>query len=84
MNIQRGMAMNLRHLSILALSALFLAGVLGLAWGNFSFAKATHEAKLGPIELSVQERQRIDAPTWVAGLSIVAGIGLLVFGRGRG
>ena len=63
---------------------LIVAGVLGLAWGNFSFTKATHEASIGPIELSVQERQRVDVPTWAAGLSIVAGIGLLVFGRGRG
>jgi hypothetical protein len=63
---------------------LIVAGVLGLAWGSFSFTKATHEAKIGPIELSVQERQRIDVPTWASGISIVAGIGLLVFGRGRG
>ena len=32
---------------------LVVAGVLGLAYGGFSYTQETHEAKLGPIELSV-------------------------------
>jgi prolipoprotein diacylglyceryltransferase len=60
---------------------LIAAGAAGLAWGSFSFTKATHEAKLGPIELSVQERQTVNVPVWAGGLAIVGGIALLVFGR---
>ena len=30
---------------------LILAGVLGLAYGKFSYTKETHDAKVGPIEL---------------------------------
>jgi hypothetical protein len=32
---------------------LIVAGVLGLVYGGCSYTKETHEAKLGPIELSV-------------------------------
>lgn len=38
----------------IAAIALIVAGVLALASGGFSYAKETHQAKLGPIELSVK------------------------------
>ena len=38
----------------LAAIVLIVAGALGLAYGGFSYTKETHEAKLGPIELSVK------------------------------
>ena len=31
---------------------LIIAGVLGLAYGSFTYTKDTHQAKIGPIELS--------------------------------
>jgi hypothetical protein len=37
---------------------LMLAGAVGLAYGSFSYTKKTDEVKLGPIELSIQEKQR--------------------------
>ena len=44
--------------------ALIVAGVLGLIYGGFSFTKETHQAKLGPIELSVKEKQTVNVPLW--------------------
>jgi hypothetical protein len=41
---------------------LIAGGVLGLVYGGFSYTKETHEAKLGPIELSVKDRQAINIP----------------------
>ncbi len=61
--------------------ALIVAGVLGLAWGSFGWTRQTHEAKLGPIELSVSERQTVDVPTWAGVAAIVVGGVLLVVGR---
>lgn len=56
---------------------LIVAGGLALAYGGFTYTKDTHQAKLGPIELSVKETQTVNIPIW-AGLGLmVAGVGLL-------
>ena len=65
-------------------AVLIAAGAAGLAYGSFSYTRQTHEAKLGPIELSVQERQTVNVPAWAGGLAIAGGVGLLVFGRKTG
>jgi len=59
---------------------LIVAGALGLAYGGFSYTKETHEAKIGPIELSVKEQQTINVPVWAGVGAIVLGGVLLVFG----
>jgi hypothetical protein len=59
---------------------LIVAGMLGLAYGGFSYTKATHEAKIGPIELSVNERQTVNVPVWAGVGAILIGGALLVFG----
>jgi hypothetical protein len=60
--------------------ALIAAGLLGLLYGSFSFTKETHQAKLGPIELSVKERQTVNVPVWAGVTGIVIGGVLLVLG----
>jgi hypothetical protein len=55
---------------------LLVTGILALAYGGFSYTKQTHEAKLGPIEMSVQDRERVNVPMW-AGLAAV-GAGALM------
>jgi LPXTG-motif cell wall-anchored protein len=60
--------------------ALIVAGVLGLAYGSFSFTKETHQTKVGPIELSVTEKQTVNVPIWAGIGAILIGGGLLVFG----
>ena len=42
----------------IAAIVLIVAGVLGLAYGSFSYTKQTHDIKIGPIEMSVQEKRR--------------------------
>lgn len=64
----------------IAAIALVVAGVLGLVYGGFSYTKDTHEAKVGPIELSVTEKDRVNVPVWAGVVSIAAGAGLLLFG----
>jgi uncharacterized membrane protein YidH (DUF202 family) len=60
--------------------ALIVAGILALAYGSFSYTKETHQAKLGPIELSVKEKETVNVPVWVGVGAIVIGAALLVFG----
>jgi hypothetical protein len=49
------------------------------SWG-FTYTKDTHEAKLGPIELSVRERETVNVPVWAGVGAIVIGAALLLFG----
>ncbi len=58
---------------------LIVLGILGLVYGGFSYTKETHEAKLGPIELSVKDKETVNIPMWVGIGAIVIG-GVLLFG----
>lgn len=62
---------------------LIVVGVLGLVYGSFSYTKETHEAKLGPIELSVKDKQTVNVPVWVGVGAIAIGGVLLLFGNKR-
>ena len=63
---------------------LIVAGVLGVVFSSFSFTKETHEAKLGPIELSIKEKQTVNIPVWASVAAIVVGGLLLVVGGRKG
>ncbi len=65
----------------LATLVLIVAGVLGLAYGGFTYTKDTHETKLGPIELSVEEKETVNIPVWLGAGAIIAGVLLLVVRR---
>jgi multidrug transporter EmrE-like cation transporter len=69
----------MNSLKIAAL-VLIVAGVLGLAYGGFSYTRQTHEVKLGPIEMSVQEKESVNVPVWAGVGAILIGGGLLFFG----
>ena len=62
----------------LAALALIVAGVLGLAYGSFTYTKDTHATKLGPIELSVEEKETVNIPVWLGAGAIIAGVFLLI------
>jgi hypothetical protein len=62
---------------------LIVAGALGLAYGKFSYTKETHDAKVGPIELSVKDKETVNIPQWAGIGAIVIGAGLLLVGGKR-
>jgi hypothetical protein len=58
---------------------LIVAGVLGLVYGSFSYTKETHQAKLGSLELSVKDKERVNVPVWAGvGVIVIGGVLLLV------
>jgi hypothetical protein len=64
----------------IAAIVLLVLGLLGLAYGSFSYTKDTTAVKLGPLELSVKEKQTVNIPVWAGIGAIVVGGLLLVFG----
>jgi len=60
---------------------LLLAGVLGLVYGGFSYTRETHEAKVGPLEVSISEKERVNVPMWAGVALVIAGGGLLLMQR---
>lgn len=64
----------------IAAIVLIVAGVLGLVYGGFSYTKETHDATLGPFELSVSDKQRVNVPVWAGIGGIVLGGVLLLVG----
>jgi uncharacterized membrane protein YidH (DUF202 family) len=57
---------------------LIVAGILALVYGGFSFTKETHQAKLGPLELQVKEKETVNIPVWAGVGAIVVGAVLLL------
>jgi TRAP-type C4-dicarboxylate transport system permease small subunit len=66
-------------LKIVAL-LLIAAGIVGLVYGGITYTKTTHDAKIGPLELSVKEKETVDIPLWAGVGAIVVG-GVLLFMR---
>ncbi len=62
---------------------LLVLGGLALGFGSFSFTKATHQAKLGPLELSVKEKQTVNVPVWAGGAAMALGLVLVLVGGKR-
>ncbi len=62
----------------IAALVLIVAGVLGLAYGGFSYTKETHETNIGPIEFSVKDKERVNIPVWAGAAAIIGGVLLLV------
>jgi len=60
---------------------LIIGGALGLAYGGFSYTKEDHQAKIGPLDISVQEKQTVNIPMWVGIGAIVVGGALLLSPR---
>lgn len=60
---------------------LIAAGALALAFGGFSYTKDTSAVKIGPVELSVKEKETVNVPLWAGVGAIVAGGLLLALGK---
>ncbi|HRL99295.1 MAG TPA: hypothetical protein PLE22_07585 [Acidovorax sp.] len=59
---------------------LLVLGLTGFLTGGFSFTKDTTQAKLGPLELTVKEKETINVPQWLSLGAMVLGGVVLVLG----
>ncbi len=63
---------------------LIVLGVLGLAYGSFSFTEETHKTQIGPLALSVKEERTVNVPVWAGGAAVIGGLVLLLAGGRKG
>lgn len=70
----RGEEVDMRMIAIVILAA----GILALVYGGFSYTRQTHDAKVGPLEISFSENRRVNVPVWAGVVLAVVGAGLLV------
>lgn len=59
---------------------LIVLGILGLVYGGFSYTKESRAARLGPLEFSIEEKERVNVPVWAGVGAIVVGAALLLVG----
>jgi hypothetical protein len=59
---------------------LIVLGLAGFFTGGFSFTKDTTAAKLGPIQLTVKEKESVNIPQWLSLGAVVLGAVVLVMG----
>jgi hypothetical protein len=61
---------------------LVIAGATALVYHGFTYTRESHQAKLGPVELSVKNKETVDIPTW-AGVGAIAVGAVLLLAGGR-
>lgn len=62
----------------IAAIAVIVAGVLALAYGGFSYTSEDTAAKIGPVEITVAEKKRVNVPVWAGVAAIAAGLVMLI------
>ena len=62
---------------------MLVLGLAGFLTGGFSFTKDTTQAKLGPLELTVKEKETVNVPQWMSLGAMVLGGAMLVLGFRR-
>jgi hypothetical protein len=50
---------------------LLVAGLLAVAYGGFSYTRDETAARIGPLEIEIQEKERVNVPLW-AGIGTAA------------
>lgn len=60
---------------------LIVGGLAALLLGGFSYTRDRKVLDVGPLEATVQERERIPIPPVIGGLAMAAGVALLLVGR---
>ena len=60
------------------LGVIFLVlGIVALAYGGFTYTRKEEKARIGPVRIEVEDRERINIPVWVGAASALGGAALL-------
>ena len=60
---------------------LVVVGLLGLAWGGFSYTTRENVVDIGPIHATREKTHTVPLPPIVGAVALIAGIALLVSGK---
>ena len=61
---------------------LIAVGIIALVYGGFTYTRTTHDAKVGPFEFSIKDKETVNVPVWAGVGAIVVG-GVLLVARAR-
>jgi hypothetical protein len=62
---------------------LLVLGLIALVHGTFFVTREEKKAEIGPIKVTVEERERFHVPVWAGVLTVLAGGGLIAAGGRR-
>ncbi len=60
-----------------------VGGVLALVYGGFTYTKESSDVEIGSMELSIDDKERVNIPVWAGVVLVVVGGGMLLLGGGR-
>ncbi len=60
---------------------LIVGGLVALLMGGFSFTRDEQVLDVGPLEATVERRERVPIPPVIGGLALAAGVALLFVGK---
>lgn len=60
---------------------LIVLGIIGIAWGGFSFTTQKKVIDLGPIQATREKTHEIPIPPIAGAISLIAGIAILATGK---
>jgi drug/metabolite transporter (DMT)-like permease len=56
-------------------AVLLVLGILALVYGGFTYTKDTDRVNVGPVHVSVTDKERVNIPLWAGvGAAIVGGV----------
>jgi hypothetical protein len=58
---------------------LLAGGLLALVYGGFTYTEDRHATKLGPLELELEDKERVAIPPWAGVAAVVGGVVLLAW-----
>jgi hypothetical protein len=63
-------------------AVLLALGILALAYGGFSYTRDTDTVSVGPVQVEVRDRERVNIPLWAGAASAIVG-GILLARKGK-
>lgn len=61
---------------------LLIGGILALVYGGFTYTKDETAASIGPLEIQVEDKERVNIPLWAGVLGVVIG-GVMLMAPGK-